>query len=424
MTVKPETTLPDFLSEVSVPAKNIIYSISPLKPAPLESPRDSVYEALASPTGSLPVTELVNSGSRVLIIADDITRPTPQQLLIPPLLDILEKCGVKPDAITVLIALGTHRPMTPEEIEKHFGHETVRRVKIFNHEFSDPEMVIEYGTTDDGTPITVNRRVAESDFVIGLSSIVPHAQVGWGGGAKIILPGVSGARTVEAMHLMAARMPDYPRFAGQVENKVRHLIEEVAIKAGLNFIMNAVFNADYELIKIVAGDPVKAHRAGVKCAREVFFRTIPEEADIVISNAHPADLDYWQGLKPVTLASLGVRENGIIILSGAFRDGVSQSHNELEIYGTLSRKELDHHVDSGIIKDGLFLGALYQHVLVRERARIFCVSPGLSLKQKEQLGFRHFDNIQAALEAALDIIGQEAKIGIIDQGGEVVPVSG
>lgn len=414
-------TNPDFLQGVVVPDANLLFSIAPLYLPPVPKVRQAVIDALNDPVGSPPIAELVKPGDHVLIIADDITRPTPQRQLIPPLLEVLGSCGVRDEEIEILIALGTHRPMTAAEIENHFGPEVYGRIRISNHEFSDPAMVIAYGATSDGTPITVNRRLSESDFVIGLSSVVPHAQVGWGGGCKIILPGVSGEQTVEAMHMMAARMPGYPRFAGQVENPVRNLIEEVALKAGLDFILNAVFNTRYEVIMIAAGHSVQAHRAGVSLARDVFIREIPAPADIVISNAHPADLEYWQGLKPVTLASLGIKKGGIIILSGAFPDGVSQSHREIEMYGNVSLEELDRLIEAGEISNGLCLGALYQHVLVREWAEVFCVSSGLSRVQKEHLGFTHFDTIAEALEAALERKGSDAYVGIIDQGGEVVP---
>ena len=413
--------LPDFVKDVQLPTESLLYSISPLYLPPVEDIEQEVRRALSEPIGCEALDRLINSDSKILIIADDLTRPTPHKLVLPPLLDYLEECGARCDHIEILIALGTHRPMTAEEIEGHFGREVVSKVKVSNHEFKDPSMVLEYGRTSDGTPITVNRRLAESDFAIGLSSIVPHAQVGWGGGCKIVLPGISGEQTVEAMHMMAARMPDYPRFAGQVENPVRDLIEEVATKAGLRFIMNVIFNSRYEVVQLVAGDPVKAHRAGVAVARDVFIRKIPAAADVVICNAHPADLEYWQGLKPVTLAGLGLKEGGIIILYGAFPDGISQSHKEVEMYGALDKEELDQLAASGTLSNGLFLGALYQHVLVRDRAEVYCVSPGLSSEQKKALGFSHYVTIQEALEAALAKLGPQAKIGIIDQGGEVVP---
>ena len=416
------TDRPAFIQNLDIPVKNLLFSIAPAVGEELSSPEAAVREALARPFAPAPLAARVKAGDRVLIVADDMTRPTPQRLLLPPLLRELEAAGVPAGRVTVLIALGTHRPMTRVEIEGHFGSEITARCSIFNHEYGDPAMLAPCGSTADGTPILVNRRVREADFVIGVSSIVPHAQVGWGGGAKIILPGVAGEDTVAGMHLLAALQPGYPRFAGRVENKVRELIEEVAVKAGLKFILNAVFDARYRLVHVLAGDPVEAHREGVRRAEPLFIRPIPGPADIVIVNAHPADLEYWQGLKPVTLASLAVKEGGIIILCGNFPEGVSATHPEVERYASLGKTELDALVESGGIKDGACIGALYQHILVRERAAVFCVSSGLAEDTQKLLGFTPFSTVGGALSRALEITGAEATIGVIDQGGEVVPL--
>ena len=416
-----EDNRPSFLGDANIPQKNLLFSIAPGFGIEVCNPEAAVREALVHPVSSLPLKARLKGGERILIAADDMTRPTPQRLLLPPLLRELREAGIPESRIAILIALGTHRRMTAEEMSDHLGTEVVEHYAIFNHEYDDPGMLAPCGSAEDGTSILVNKRILEADFVIGISSIVPHAQVGWGGGAKIILPGVAGEKTVAGMHYLAAMQPDYPRFAGQVENPVRALIEEVALKAGLKFILNAIFDARYKLIKVVAGHPIKAHRTGVQYARDVFIRPIPELTDIVIVNAHPADLDYWQGLKPVTLASLSVKEGGIIILCGRFPEGISVTHEEVERYGAVSRTELDVLVRQGSIEDGACIGALYQHVLVRERAAVFCVSGGLSKEKQEMLGFLHFDTLSRAVSRALEIKGSAAGIGIIDQGGEVVP---
>jgi len=410
-----------FLGDADIRRENLLFSIAPGVGTEVGNPETAVREALAHPACSLPLKARVKGGDRILIAADDITRPTPQRLLLPPLLRELREAGIPESRIVILIALGTHRRMTAEEISGHFGPEVAEKYAIFNHEYDDPKMLVPCGLAEDGTPILVNKRVLEADFVIGISSIVPHAQVGWGGGAKIILPGVAGEETVAGMHYLAAMQPNYPRFAGQVENPVRALIEEVALKVGLKFILNAIFDARCKLVRVVAGHPIEAHRTGVRYAGHIFIRPIPELADIVIVNAQPADLEYWQGLKPVTLASLSVKEGGIIILCGRFREGISVTHKEVERYGSVSRTELDALVKQGSIKDSACIGALYQHILVRERAAVFCVSGGLSKEKQEMLGFSPFATLSRAVSRALEIKGSAARIGIIDQGGEVVP---
>jgi lactate racemase len=404
-----------------IPQRNLLYTISPTLVTPLSNPKEEIRRSLENPIGTKPIQELVRKGTRVLILADDMTRPTPQGILLPPLLEELEKGGVADSSITILIAIGTHRKMTPEEIKAHFGKEISQRFHIVNHEYDNPKMLLPCGKTVSGDPIVINKRLSEADLVIGISSIVPHAQVGWGGGAKIVLPGASGEETVSAMHLLAARQPDYPRAAGQIENPVRHFIEEVALRAGLRFILNCVFDGGYRLVHVVGGHPIEAHREGVRFAQEIFLQPIPELADIALVNAHPADLDYWQGIKPVTFGSLGVKKGGIVILVGRFPDGISPIHGELSEYGKASKNELDRLVAQHRLHDGVCLGALYQHVMVREWAEVFCVSNSLSSSEIEKLGFRGFSNVNQALRAALQEKGTDSKIGVIDQGGEVVP---
>jgi nickel-dependent lactate racemase len=404
-----------------IPEGNLLYSLSPTLETPLSDPKEAVKGCLEHPIGTKPIKELVKKGSRVLILADDMTRPTPQRILLPPLLEALERAGVEESSVQILIALGTHRKMNEKEIEAHFGNEISRRFSIVNHEYDDPKMLVPCGKTSSGDPIVINRRLSEADLVIGISSVVPHAQVGWGGGAKIVLPGVSGEETVSAMHLLAALQPNYPRDAGVLENPVRHFIEEVALKAGLHAILNAVFDGGYRLVQVVFGHPVKAHREGVSRAEKIFLQRIPELADIVLVNAHPADLDYWQGIKPVTLGSLGVKKGGIVILVGRFPDGISPIHDELAAYGSVSKKELDLLLSQHRLHDGVCMGALRQHVLVREWTQVFCVSSGLTPEQTARLGFRRFSSVGQAVRTALEEKGKEAKIGVIDQGGEVVP---
>jgi nickel-dependent lactate racemase len=395
-----------------------------LKPAPfpeIADPHAAVLQAIRMPLGSPPLRILINKGMKVLVIADDLSRPTPLRLLIPPLLEELNISGIPDRDIQILIALGTHRKMRTLEMQRHFGEDVYRRVSIVNHEYDDPSFFEMAGKTADGIKILVNRRVLEADFVVGVSSIVPHAQVGWGGGAKIVLPGVAGAGTVSKMHLLAAGQPDYPFFAGRLENPVRQLIEEVARKAGLRFIVNSIFNGQYKLSQVVAGDPMTAHRAGVKIAERIFIRPVPKLVDIVIVDARPADMDFWQGLKAETLAAMAVKPGGVIIIMGRFPDGISPTHDELARFGRQNKEQIDSILESGTVHDGAVAGALYQHAAVRGRATLLCVSDGISRIQAEGLGMEKVSTLGEAIEVGLKAKGREAEIGFIEEGGEVVP---
>jgi len=198
-------------------------------------------------------------------------------------------------------------------------------------------------------------------------------------------------------------------------------MERLAREVGLRFIVNVVFNGSYEPVAIVAGDPVAAHRHGVELAQEVFVRPIPARVDIVVVEAEPADLDYWQGLKPLTAASQGIAKDGIIILVGWFPEGVSPTHPEFLRYGTGSRKELNRLLDTGELADGVCAAALVQHALINRIAEIYCVSPGLTFHDMKRLGLRGFSDVQSALTAALKRKGPDGTVGIIRKGGDVLP---
>mgnify|MGYP006299951055 CR=1 FL=1 len=408
--------------ETTLHISNLAYEISPGTAQPVADIRRTVHECLDGPIAAASLRTTVSPSTRVLILADDVTRPTPQKLLIPPLIEYLTNAGVPGKNITLLVALGSHRKMRDEELRGHYGEYVLQNVVLKNHDYDDPEQLTYMGTTDDGTPIHVNRLLREADVTIGVSSILPHAQVGWGGGGKIVLPGTAGEDTVAHMHRIAAEQPDYPFYAGRMENPARAIIDKVAGEAGLGFILNAVIDSRHRVVQVVAGDPQEAHREGRKLSSRLYIRPIPEKSDITIVDCSPADLDYRQGLKPLTLSSHGTRDGGTIILHGDFSDGITHSNDGLDRYGTLSLSELREMVARGTLVNGIAIGALYQHAGVKEKARVFCVSKGLTEELCGKLGFRWFSSLQEAYQTAAELSqdGPPAA-GIIHQGGEVLP---
>ena len=181
--------------DFSLPEKNLISIISPQDLADLPEPVQELERALHHPIGAPPLAQAVQGASKVVILADDLTRATPMQLIIPLLLDGLNAAGISDDQVIVLIALGTHRPMTEDEIRARFGQAVVQRVPVLNNPWQDPAQMVDLGTTANGTPVQVSRLPLEADFLIGLGSIVPHHIIGFSGGAKIVQPGITGPAT-------------------------------------------------------------------------------------------------------------------------------------------------------------------------------------------------------------------------------------
>ncbi len=407
---------------VEIPSKNFLYFIKPGSSPQYVSEKEAIIASLRNPIASPPLSERLRRGMRVVIVGDDLTRATPRERVFPVLLDELNRAGISDHDITVLIGLGTHRYMTGEEIRKCFGDEVVARVPVLNHEWQNPKQLTRLGYTPSGIPIDVNKLALEADFLIAVGSIVPHCYAGYGGGGKAIQPGICSWDTTGRTHIMPMARDLYLEIAGTIENEVRHEIEMVAEAVGLKFIVNVVLDEAGSIVKVVSGDPVRAHRAGALMAREIYEQRIPELADIVVVSAYPADIDYWQGVKPLSYAQKGLKRDGTSILVAPFPEGISPTHGSLKKYATLPYQELKRLVESGTFEDLVCAATLLLHAKILEHSReVICVSDGMSLEEKESLGFRHADTVGEALEMAFASQGKEAKVGVIDCGGDILP---
>ena len=394
-----------------------------LEPQPMASVPDvtaEVYRALKHPIGVAPLEELVRNTQQVVIIADDITRLTPTYQLLPPLLEKMNAAGISDQQITLVIALGTHRPMTDAECRVKYGEEVVNRIAIENHDYHDPQCLVDLGVTASGTPILINRTVYEADFVIGIGAIMPHHIPGFAGGAKIVQPGISGSETTAATHLLSVRQR--PHFLGEVENEVRAEMEMVAEQAGLTAILNVALNANGEVVHAVFGDQRQAFRAGVKTCREIYACAFDAPADIVIAGAFPAEIEFWQSHKALYPAHMVAKPGATIILVSPCPEGVAVMHPEMLEFTAWSTEEIDTGVREGCIKDGVAAALAMAWAKVRANRQISLVSDGISAEKTQALGYVSFPTVQAALDEALGRHGPDAKIHILPKAAETLPV--
>ena len=405
---------------VDIPEENIIGVYSPEEVPPVSDIRREVRRALENPIGSGRLDELARGKKRVVIVADDNTRLTPTDLILPPVLDALNAAGVPDSAVTLIIALGTHRFMTDEEILKKFGPEVVRRITIRNHPFRDLDSLVDLGTTENGTKIMINREVCEADFVIGVGSIVPHHIPGFAGGSKIIQPGVSGEDTTAETHLLSVRAPR--SYLGVLENPVRRELDSIARKVGLNIIFNTVLNRYGEVVEAFFGDVEAAFRKGVERSKKVFSVNIPQAADIVVSSSHPCDIEFWQAHKTLYPSDLAVKEKGIIIIVTPCYEGVAMTHDDiLEVTGESSGR-LREMVERGEVRDKVAAALAIAWAQVKERETVFIVSHGIDKETADKLGFIHFSSVQEALDEALRRKGSTAGITVLTHAADMLPV--
>jgi lactate racemase len=393
-----------------------------LEMSPQEASRDPqtiVAEALRHPIGSPDLRRLANGARSVAVVVDDITRPTPLFLVLPQLLAEVESAGVQVEQITILVALGTHRPMTDGELRHKLGDAVIDQYRIVQHDYQDAASLIDLGATPSGIPIVLNRMVCECDLVIALGNIVPHRYCGWAGGAKMIQPGVSGAATTAGTHLMITKDPG--AMLGVVENQVRHEIEAVADRTNLRFIVNTILTRSGNLHDVVAGDFRLAFREGVRRASAIYRVDVGRKADVVLTSSYPADLNFWQAGKALYGADLVVRTGGIIVLVSPCTDGMGE-HPEFNSLLRQSYAEIEDALAQDRVHDRIGAAAALAVAIVTERARVFLVSDGITEREAEQAGFRRFTSVQDAVDVALREAGPDSRVSLLHEGAEALPV--
>ncbi|HYW00669.1 MAG TPA: nickel-dependent lactate racemase [Candidatus Acidoferrum sp.] len=407
--------------ELDLPDRNLAFYVHRNQLPASNSVSESITEAMRHPYGIPSLAKLASGKDRIIVLVDDLTRPTPLKKILPTILEQLCTEGSKAEKIKIIIGLGTHRPMSDTEIKEHLGQEIVENFTIANHDFKDDKKLINLGTTELGIPAIVNREVVDADFVLSVGNIVPHNAAGWGGGAKMILPGVSGEESVGRLHIAAGRVRPIAGLVATLDNPMRHDITAIGKKAGLKAIVNTVLNNEDEVVQVVAGEPEQAFNEGVKTARNVFCQRVSELADIIIFSTYPADIDYWQAMKALDFAHVGVKKGGTIILLTPCPERISPTHSTFGQYATKNYKDITEAIENKTIKDLPAAGALLMHAQIREHANIICCSTGLTEEDTRALGFERASTIDDAVRMAIMRHGDLARVGVLEC-GEVVPV--
>jgi nickel-dependent lactate racemase len=293
------------------------------KMAPVPNVTRAVEEALNRPIGTPRLRELVKPNQTVALVVTDITRQLPEEIVLPLLLRELEAGGIKKRDITALVATGTHRPNTPEELKEKF-RDVVKEIPFINHDPYHPDGLIELGTSSSGIPLVFNRRVAQADVRISTGVIETHLFAGYSGGVKSIAVGVAGEETIAATHNY--QMLQKTRLGIIEGNEFRRFLTEATQAIGLHFIVNVVQTGNKELIKVVAGDPIEAFHEGVKTARNLYEVEIDQPGEIVVSGvSYPKSRDLYQATRAANVVLFGpqpvVVKGGTILIPAPCEDG-------------------------------------------------------------------------------------------------------
>lgn len=300
---------------------------------PLEDAQSAIKTALESPLGTPQLRELANQGQRVCIVFTDITRSSPDHLLVPALLDELELAGVRDEDITLMCGIGMHRASSTEEKITKLGSDTVNRYRVIDNEPQNYTALVDLGTTAGGIPVLLHRAAIEADLLIATGIVEPHQYAGYSGGRKTLAIGAAGEALIAKTH--GPEFVDHPgtRLGRIDDNPFHEAVTEVARMAGLRFILNVVLDEEKRILRVAAGDPDLAFNELVTFARSVYEIPVPHQYDIAIGGVgYPKDSNLYQASRAPTYLFFAptpvIRPGGFFIIPARCEEGVGAGVGE------------------------------------------------------------------------------------------------
>jgi nickel-dependent lactate racemase len=391
-------------------------------PGLLDEPA-AIRQALRAPIDAPPLRELVRRGDQVVIVHSDLTRPIPNDRVLPVLLSALEAAGVRRGDVTLLNALGTHRRQTPEELAGMLGQEIVDRYRCLQHDAWDDENLVSLGHTSFGHPVRVNRTYLQADVKILTGFIEPHFFAGFSGGPKGVLPSIAGFDSVLTNH--GAEMIGHPNATWGVTqgNPIWDEMLEIALKTEPTFLLNVTLNRAREITGVFAGDLRQAHAAGCDFCRQSAMAPVPRLFDIVITtnSGYPLDLNLYQAVKGMSAAARVVRQGGSIIVAAECWDGIPE-HGE---YANLLREAdspqalLDRIESPGFACQDQWEAQI--QALIQLWADVYVYSDGLSDEQIHEALLMPCRNIEDTLAELLHRYGPKATVCVLPEGPQTIP---
>jgi nickel-dependent lactate racemase len=388
---------------------------------------------LADPIGTGRLSGRVDADTKIALVIDDDSRPTPVSAIVPALFKELQAGGARLENVTVIPGLGVHRAMTEAEMAARVGEEWFAQINWTMHDCDDKEKLSYLGETSRGTPVWVNKTVAESDLIISVGCIEPHIIASFGGGYKNLIPGVAARETIAHNHGLNTT-PDTFNNVGQPidKNPMRLDLEEGAqmLKPPV-FIINAVLNSALQPVEIVCGDPIEAHRAGTKTSAQVYGVQMPLMADVLITASYPMDQDLRQGVKALANNVRAVRKGGVMITAIRADEGVGVfglanrklpvGRGVLRLLAPLLLPNIGRLPLSGMGEEDRFF--LYFALQAMRHADLLVYAPNIPEEIHECLPFVTFvSSMEEAIAQARKKFSRQADVVVIPNGGSSYPI--
>ena len=385
----------------------------------LADEKESVINALQKPIGSQSLLDRISPATKICIAFTDLTRATPNDRIIPWL---LEHLGGPNDNITLLNQLGTHRPNTREELETMLTPEVVANYRVLNHEPENPEALVQVGTTADGTPALLNRHIVEADLRIITGFIEPHFFAGFSGGVKGIMPGCAGLETVMSNH-GAKNIGDPQATFGVTEgNPLWEELRDIALKTGPSFLLNVTLNEQRDITNVFAGDIIEAHKTGCVFVKKSAMQPVEQPFDIVVTtnSGYPLDLNLYQGVKGMSAGARVLKEGGTLILAAECREGVPDGSPLDDLLRSADSIEeiLAMLSTPGFVRPEQWQAQIQALVQRRAEVLVHCMLDNDTL---EACHLAPCADINAEVAKRLAKLGADARVAVLPQGPLTIP---
>jgi nickel-dependent lactate racemase len=388
---------------------------------PVADPGAALSAALRAPIGRPPLGQLVRRGQKVAISVCDITRAQPRREMLEAL--FAEMPDVLPEDVTILIATGTHRTNTPDEVETMLGAGIARRYRVINHDSRDGSSLVYVGKTTTDVPVYLNRAWVGADVKITTGFVEPHFFAGFSGGPKMVAPGLAGLDTVLVLH-DARRIGSPNATWGVTEgNPIHDDVREIARMTGVDFAVDVTLNRAQKITAVFAGDLFAEHRAACEAAKRNAMRAVGSPFDVVLTtnSGFPLDQNLYQAVKGMSAAAKVVKPAGTIVCAAECSDGLP-SHGS---YGqVLASQPSPEKLLAMINTPGYSIPDQWQvqiQAQIQIKARVMVKTAGLTPDAVRAAHFEPIDDVAAAVSDAMRAAGPEATLCVLPQGPQTIP---
>ncbi len=409
--------------DVDLPEDRLIGPLQIQEVEPLDDPEAAVAAGLEAPIGAKPLREIASGKKDACILICDITRPVPNEIILRPILHVLEDEEIPKENILILVATGLHRPSTEAERVEMLGEEIARNYRVEDHHGTILDEHTYLGETPRGIPAWIDSRYVNADLKITTGLIEPHLMAGYSGGRKLICPGIAALETVKVWH--GPDLLEHPKAdCGFLEgNPVHEENTRIAKMAGCDFIVNVTLDAQRRVTSVVAGDMEKAFLEGVRFVEEIVKAPVKEPVDVVVTSSagYPLDTTFYQAVKGLTGCLPIVKKGGTIVLAASLSEGIGSPE-----FQQLFRENpsLEVFMERILGKDYFVLDQwqLEELAKVRRKVKVKIVSDGLSPEILSGLFVEPAETVESAVAESLAEYGPAAKVAVIPKGPYVLPV--